>query len=178
MDYRDALERFLFRKAVEEGQTVVLIVDEAHKLNALSLEALRVLLNYETNEVKLLQLVLMGQLELLPTLTTLPNVMDRISLKRTLGPLTLSETREMIEFRLIEAGYRSGAPLFTEGAVEIVHAYSRGYPRRISMLCHRALRTMVMHRQSVVDRALVEGLVHEEVEAGWSPTRALQKSSY
>ena len=68
IDYRELLEQYLFHKSVADGQTVVLVIDEAHKLNALSLEALRILLNYETNEAKLLQLVLLGQLELLPVL--------------------------------------------------------------------------------------------------------------
>ena len=177
LDVREGLERFLFRKAVEEQQTVVLVIDEAHKLNALSLEALRVLLNYETNDMKLLQLVLMGQLELLPILTSMPNLMDRISLKCTLGPLSLEETREMIEFRLLEAGYRSRLQLFLDEAVEMIYEYSQGYPRRISMICHQALRSVVMQQRAVVDRPLVQELVRREVEAGWSPTRILQKNN-
>ena len=180
VDYRDALERFLFRKAVEERQTIVLVIDEAHKLNALSLEALRVLLNYETNEAKLLQLVLLGQVELLPILRNLPNVVDRISLKCTLSPLGLTETREMIEFRLQEAGYRSRAPLFLPEAVEGIHEYTEGYPRRISMLCHQALRHVVMHQGRCVDRALIEELIQREIASGWShPKRArtLQQSN-
>ena len=186
LDYREALEQYLFRRAVEEQQTVVLIIDEAHKLNALSLEALRVLLNYETNEVKLLQLVLMGQTELLPILKGMPNLMDRISLKCTLTPLSREEVQEMIEFRLVEAGYRERTPLFLNEAVDLIYRVSNGYPRRISMLCHQALRALVMHRRPAVDRRLVEELVQRDVEAGWSsttlpgwsPTRILQKSSY
>lgn len=181
VDYRDALERFLFRKAVEEHQTIVLVVDEAHKLNALSLEALRVLLNYETNDAKLLQLVLLGQIELLPILMNLPNVVDRISLKGTLAPLSLIETREMIEFRLQEAGYRSRAPLFLPEAIEEIYEYTDGYPRRIAMLCHQALRQVVMHQGRAVDQALVEELIQHEIASGWShPRRArrLQQSNY
>ena len=96
VDYREVLEQYLFRKSIADGQTVVLIIDEAHKLNALSLEALRILLNYETNEAKLLQLVLLGQLELLPVLRGMPNLADRISLKCQLKPLDVRETQEMI----------------------------------------------------------------------------------
>ncbi|MBI4313650.1 MAG: AAA family ATPase [Candidatus Omnitrophica bacterium] len=178
VDCRDALERYLYQKTITEKQTVVLIVDEAHKLNGLSLEALRVLLNYETNEVKLLQLVLMGQMELLPVLNGMANLMDRISLKCTLGPLNLAETREMIDFRLYEAGYRSRMPLFLDDAVAAVHGASQGYPRKIAMLCHKALRWQVMHQRPVIDHGLVEELVQQEIEQGWSPTKVLQKSSY
>ncbi|MBI3011178.1 MAG: AAA family ATPase [Candidatus Omnitrophica bacterium] len=177
VDYRDILERFLFRKGIEERQTVVLIVDEAHKLNALSLEALRVLLNYETNEVKLLQLVLLGQMELLSTLQGLPNLVDRISLKCTLEPLSLSETREMIQFRLQEAGYRSHAPLFSEEAIAEIYEYTDGYPRRIAMVCHTALRQLVMRHGRSVDRGMIEELIQREIETGWSPSRKPLKST-
>ena len=180
VDYRDALERFLFRKGVEERQTVVLVIDEAHKLNALSLEALRVLLNYETNEVKLLQLVLLGQMELLPIVMHIPNLVDRISLKCTLKPLNVLETREMIEFRLQEAGYRSRLPLFDAGAIDRIYEHTGGYPRRIAMVCHQALRAVVTHHGRTVDRACIEALIQHVIDAGWSPSRRpriLQPSS-
>ena len=59
-EYKEAIKNFLFQKGVEEGKTVVLLVDEAQKLNSTTLETLRTLLNYETNEYKLLQLVLLS----------------------------------------------------------------------------------------------------------------------
>ena len=177
VDYREVLERFLFQKGIQDQQTVVLIIDEAHKLNTLSLEALRILLNYETNEAKLLQLVLLGQLELLPLLTGMPNLMDRISFRRTLRPFDLAETRRMIQFRLQEAGYRSRLALFTEEAMETIYEHSEGYPRRIAMLCHKVLRVLVMQRGRAVDRALVEALIHEELEEGWFEPKRLQKSN-
>jgi len=175
VDYRDALERFLFRKALEEDHTIVLIIDEAHKLNALSLEALRILLNYETNQAKLLQVVLLGQMELLPVLMNLPNFVDRISLKCTLKPLTLVETHELIAFRLEEAGYRSHVPLFTPGAVEEIYDYTEGYPRRIAMLCHQALRHLVIRGGRSVNQDLVEELIQREIESGWSHPRRQRK---
>ena len=177
VDYRELLERYLFQRGITEQQTVVLIIDEAHKLNALSLEALRILLNYETNEVKLLQLVLLGQMELLPLITGLPNLMDRVSLKCRLDPLDLEETREMIHFRLREAGYQSRLPLFPDEAIDTIHEQSAGYPRRIAMLCHQALRALVMSRGRVIDDAIVEELIQQDVETGWLPPKRLQKSS-
>ncbi len=177
LDYREGLERFLFRKGIEERKTVVLIVDEAHKLNPVSLEALRVLLNYETNDAKLLQLVLMGQMELLPILTSMPNLMDRISQKCTLQPLTLEEAGEMIRFRLEEAGYRSTHPLFSDDAVLSIWEQAEGYPRRISMLCHQGLRHLVMAQESRVTRTIVGELVQRDIESGWSSSKRLQKSN-
>ena len=178
VDYREALERFLFRAGVEERQTVVLIIDEAHKLNEMSLEALRILLNYETNESKLLQLVLLGQMELLPVLRSLPNLLDRVSLKSILQPLSLEETTNMIQFRLREAGYRSFAPLFSDDAIEEIWRYSQGYPRRIAMLCHQSVRHLAMRMERIVDQELVAELIQHEIHIGWSHTKRLQKSSY
>ena len=178
VDYREALEQFLFRRGVEERQTVVLIIDEAHKLSPVTLEALRVLLNYETNDAKLLQLVLLGQMELLPILRSMPNLADRVSLKRVLQPLSLEETHQMIRFRLQEAGYRSPVPLFSEAAMEEIQRYTQGYPRQTAMLCHQALRHLVMRNGRMVDERLVGELIHHEIEIEWSHTRKLQKSSY
>lgn len=177
VDYRDALERFLFRRGVEERQTVVLLIDEAHKLSPMTLEALRVLLNYETNEAKLLQLVLLGQMELSPILRRMPNLADRISLKATLQPLNFEETQNMIEFRLREAGYPSTLPLFTDDAIQEIWEYTEGYPRRISMTCHQLLRGLAMHSGRSVEREQVEELIQREIETGWSPTKRLQKSN-
>ena len=177
VDCREALERFLFQKGIREQQTSILIVDEAHKLNALSLETLRILLNYETNETKLLQLVLLGQMELLPLLTGMPNLMDRISYRCTLKPFDLAQTRRMIQFRLQEAGYRSRLKLFTDEAIETICDSAEGYPRRIAMMCHKALRLLVMRQGHVVDEALIEEVVEEECEGGWPLPKRLLKSS-
>jgi general secretion pathway protein A len=171
------LERYLFHRGIQEKQIVVLIIDEAHKLNALSLEALRILLNYETNDAKLLQLVLLGQMELLPILTGMPNLMDRVSLKCMLEPLDVAEAREMVQFRLREAGYQSRLTLFTDDAIEAIHEAAEGYPRRIAMVCHKALRRLVMSKLRVVDAPLIDELLQEEADAGWSQPKRLQKSS-
>lgn len=178
VDYWEALERFLYQKGVVENQTVVLIIDEAHKLNPASLEALRVLLNYETNDSKLLQLILLGQTELYPLLQGMPNLNDRISMKYILQPLRLDETKQMIEFRLREAAYSSRTPLFLEDAIQEIFRYTQGYPRRIALICHRALRSIVMKNQKVVTREIILELIHREREVEWAPTTTLQKSVY
>ena len=178
-DLRERLERFLFQKGVVENKTVILIIDEAQKLNEVSLEALRVLLNYETNQFKLLQLVLLGQLELLSTLRGIPNFLDRISFKTLLNPLDYTEMKEMIYFRIGQAGYHSKMDLFLEDALKEIYHYSNGYPRKVTMLCHRALKEMLMRNKPVVDRNIIEELIQDEVHAGWQMTdRLLQKNSY
>jgi general secretion pathway protein A len=164
LDYKEAIKKYLFLKGAQENKTVVLLIDEAQKLNALSLEVLRILLNYETNEYKLLQVVLLGQLELLPRLREIKNLMDRISLKYIINPLDEDETKEMIEFRLQQAGYNGSISLFTDDAMSEIYHYTQGYPRRISMLCHNALKSLAMENKSIVDGQLIRDLISREIK--------------
>jgi type II secretory pathway predicted ATPase ExeA len=167
MDLKEAVEKFLYEKTVIGNKTVVLIVDEAQKLNEASMEMLRVILNYETNDTKLLQLVLFGQLELHSKIMKIPNFMDRISFKYTLNPLSLDEAREMILFRIRQANYCSNVRLFQDDAIEMIHKISQGYPRKITMLCHRSLKQLVMKKKWIVDEEVIEEIVSEELRAGW-----------
>jgi general secretion pathway protein A len=178
-DLRESLERFLFQKGVVEGKTVILIIDEAQKLDPMSMEVLRLLLNYETNQFKLLQLVLLGQIELLTSIRNIPNFMDRISFKTMLNPLDYEEMKEMIYFRIRQAGYQAKMDLFLEEAFKEIYQSTRGYPRQVTMLCHRALKEMLMKNKAVIDRELINGLLEEEAQYGWQRTnRLLQNSSY
>lgn len=167
LDLRESLERFLFQKGVTETKTVTLIIDEAQKLNDNSLEVLRILLNYETNDFKLLQLVLLGQLELHSKIMSIPNFFDRISFKYTLNPLDFNETKEMIEFRIRQAGYKANMCLFLDDAMKEIYQYARGYPRQITMLCHKALKSLILKNKFVVDVSIIQELIGEEVRLGW-----------
>lgn len=162
LDYKEAIERFLFKKCVEDEDIVVLIIDEAQKLSASSLEMLRTLLNFETNEYKLLQLVIIGQTELLPRLKRIRNFSDRISLKYMLNPFDIDETRSMIHFRLKQAGYDSEKALFTDGATDLIYQYTQGYPRRIANLCHMALEELVMQEKTIIEPDLITGLIERD----------------
>lgn len=166
LNLKESLERFLFQKGVEENKTIVLIIDEAQKLNEMTLECLRVLLNYETNEYKLLQLILLGQMELHSKIMNIPNFMDRISFKYTLNPLDEEETRQMIEFRIRQAGYKAKMHLFLDSAVNEIYKYTRGYPRRVNMLCHKALKRLIMKNKFVVEDNLIKEIISEEMQHG------------
>lgn len=161
LDYMKWIEKFLFEQCVTEKKTVVLLIDEAQKLSEDCLEALRSLLNYETNENKTLQLILMGQMELLPRIYQMKNFWDRISLKQELKPMDEEEVKKMVEFRLQRAGYQGRKPLFTDDALETIYNYTQGYPRKISMICHDALEFLVMHNRETVDAESLSMIVQD-----------------
>lgn len=158
----EVIERFLFEKGVKENQTVVLLIDEAQRLSPASLELLRTLLNYETNEYKLLQLILMAQMELLPRIRKMRNFWDRICLRYVLHPLDKSDTEAMITFRLRQAGYDSREELFTTKAVQEIYQYTQGYPRRIATICHDALEQLVLSGKEDVDEEVIRTLINQE----------------
>ena len=164
LDYKEAIERYLFKKGVEENKTIVLLVDEGQKLTLDHLEILRILLNYETNEYKLLQLVILAQVELLPKLRRVRNFMDRVSLKYMINPLDEKETMGMIDFRLKQAGYARDIPLFTEEAIKLIYGQSQGYPRKIAMLCHDALELIVMKEQNTVGEEIIQDLIKSDIK--------------
>ena len=162
LDCREAIQHHLFHSGVTEGKTTVLMIDEGQKLSLDMLENLRVLLNYETNEYKLLQVVIFAQMELLGRLRRVRNFIDRVALKYIINPLDEAETGEMIQVRLRSAGLPADRTLFSPAAVQAIYRFTLGYPRKISLLCHNALETLVMQEQTLVDAPLLEGLIRDE----------------
>ena len=162
IDHREAIEKYLFQKGVNEDKTIVLLIDEGQKLTRPFLEILRTLLNYETNEYKLLQLVILSQMELLPRVKRIHNFMDRVSLKYIINPLDEKETEEMINFRLKKAGYTQDNFLFSSEAVKKIFEFSSGYPRKIALICHNALERLAMNNKNLVNGEIVDRLIAEE----------------
>jgi general secretion pathway protein A len=136
----DILKDYLWQLAAVDGKTVVLIIDEAQTLRGPLLELLRALMNYETNDTKLLQLVLFAQDELRNTLNRprLSNFKSRIVMASTLEPLSLEELRAMFDFRWTVASGGQTHP-FTEDAVRAIFAHSKGMPREANILADNAL---------------------------------------
>ena len=138
-DYIDALNSFLL-KSHAAGQSSVLIIDEAQNLSADVLEQLRLLTNLETRERKLLQIVLIGQPELRDLLARpdMEQLAQRITARFHLDALTADESARYIEHRLAVAGLAGPLP-FDRSALKRIHRLTRGVPRRINLLCGRAL---------------------------------------
>jgi type II secretory pathway predicted ATPase ExeA len=164
---KEPLKQQLFRLGLVEKRLVVLIIDEGQKIAPDNLEILREMLNYETNTAKLLQIVLFGQRELEPGHDAMPNLADRINVRRRLKPLSARETVAMIEHRLaVAAGDAAPAVRFTPMAGLAGHLASGGSPRKTLRLCHLAmLETLVRGRARV---GLAEVL--HALRSGPSPT--------
>lgn len=162
IDHREAIEKYLFQKCAEERKTVVLIIDEGQKLTQPHLEILRTLLNYETNEYKMLQLVILAQMELLPRIKRVRNFFDRISLKYMLNPLDEGETGKLIEFRLRQAGYVGEKSLLSPEALRKVYEYTQGYPRKIAVVCHNAMEHLIMGDCEIVTGQLMDKIIEQE----------------
>ena len=153
---------------VDEGREVVLIIDEAQDLTNELLEQVRLLSNLETDDRKLLQIVLMGQPELRDRLNdpALRQLRQRITVRFHLSPLKRVEVGQYVEHRLAISG-GTGLPRFTLPALWRVYCYSQGIPRLVNAVCDKSLLAgFVQQRRSidyhVVGRAIreLEGTIH------------------
>jgi general secretion pathway protein A len=162
-----AIGEFLL-KQIEHGKETVLIIDEAQNLTEDLLEQVRLLSNIETDDRKLLQIVLMGQPELRERLNSprLKQLRQRITVRFHLAPLTRIEVAQYIMHRLQISGAK-GAPYFTLPAVWRVFNYSGGIPRLVNAVCDKALLASFVGRSdritfSMVGRAIreLEGNIH------------------
>lgn len=160
-DYIDPLNASLLA-AHASGRNTVLIIDEAQNLEADVLEQLRLLTNLETNERKLLQIILIGQPELRTMVArpSLEQLAQRVIARFHLDALTPQETQQYIAHRLAVAGLRGPMP-FSRRALRRVHVLSRGIPRRINLLCDRALLGAYAAGQHGVSKAIVERAARE-----------------
>lgn len=123
-----------------KGKSVVLIVDEAQTIPWESFEALRLFTNLETESRKLIQVVLFGQPELDEMLKSdrLRQLRQRITFSYQLRSLTKDEVRAYVQHRMAVAGYR-GAELFSNRALSVLFKQTKGVPRLINIVCHKAL---------------------------------------
>ena len=140
-----------------KGRKAVLIIDEAQNLSADVLEQMRLLTNLETNERKLLQILLVGQPELIEMLARpdLRQLAQRIVARYHLKPLNKIEVRAYVKFRLEMAGVQR--PLFSDAVLNKLYRLSGGVPRLINLLCDRALLgTFVQGKERVERSTLVQ----------------------
>jgi len=153
----ERLERLL-RERQAAGETTALVIDEAQSLSVELLEEVRLLANIETPSAKLLPLVLAGQPLLGARLEdpSLRQLKQRVTLRCELEPYDVAETGAYVASRIRTAG---GEPsrVFSREAVRLVHQYSGGIPRTISVICDNALISgMALGRQPVNQAVVME----------------------
>jgi general secretion pathway protein A len=140
--------------------SAVLIIDEAQNLPFRVLEQIRILSNLETDKDKLLQIVLVGQLDL-KTLLRSPEMRQldqRVSIRYELKPLTRSEVAAYIAHRLALAG--GSAVSFEERALQLIHKFAKGIPRLVNLICDRTLLTAYSARTNRISPGLVLSAVN------------------
>ena len=168
----DLLNSFLL-DAHGRGKTTVLIIDEAQNLSAEVLEQLRLLTNLETNNRKLLQIILIGQPELRVLLQRddLRQLAQRITARYHLGPLQRRDLVPYLAHRLAVAGVRR--PLFSRPAIRRLYRLSGGIPRLINTLCDRALLGAYARGRHMANAALVSAAARELIAPARRPRRWL-----
>src|SRR5574337_22297 len=160
-DCLDPLNEFLLQQHAA-GRNNVLIIDEAQNLAPDVLEQLRLLTNLETSERKLLQIILIGQPELRAMVARpeLEQLAQRVIARYHLGAMNEAETRAYVAHRLAVAGLAGPSP-FDRAALRRVHRLSRGVPRRINLLCDRALLGAYAQGQPRIGARIVERAARE-----------------
>jgi len=169
--YHALVDFFLAQYA--KGKRTVLIVDEAQNLGAERLEELRLFSNINNEKDQILQIVLVGQPELLATLQSpaLRQLVQRIAVHCQLDPLSPRETIDYIRFRLNVVG---GAPtLFSDEACAAVAYFSQGVPRLINLLCDQALVYAYSEEEKTVRPEIVAEVVRDRMQMGLSPFKPL-----
>lgn len=166
-ELKEWIKNTLFERAVTQERTEILVIDEGQKMPAFGLEILRELLNYEANNQKLLQIVILAQREFSEVLEAHPNFTDRINVLAELGPMSFSDTRGMIRFRLEQSRRMDRAPVrFTFLALLAVYRATGGYPRKIINLCHQVMLALIVQNRMKADRDLVRAAVRRDREPG------------
>ena len=166
----DELYEFLINAFVN-GENAVLIIDECQNLSPDVLEQIRMLSNLETEKEKLLQIVLVGQPELVKLLSApaMKQIDDRIVLRYHIWPLNLSDTKSYINHRLIISGSH-GDISFSPLALRFVYRYSQGVPRRINAVAERSLLIAYLRSTRRVTARIVAGAVRG-LEGNYTPRR-------
>jgi general secretion pathway protein A len=154
-----------------DGQRIVLVVDEAQNLGVAGLEELRVLSNMNGGKDMLLQTVLIGQPELRDTLRlqSLRQFAQRISIDHHIEALQRDETHGYIRHRLSVAG--GSADLFAAEAIDVIHECTGGVPRLVNIICDTALVYGFSDQRPIIECDLIEQVVRDRTSSGLLPLR-------
>lgn len=168
----DAINTFLL-DAHSQGQKTVLLIDEAQNLKPEVLEQVRLLTNLETNQQKLLQIIMIGQPELRDILSRpdMSQLSQRITARYHIGRLSQRDVAAYVDHRLATAG--ATHTLFPRSAMKKLYRMSKGVPRLINIICDRALLGTYVHGDYQVSKKILTRAAEEAL--GESPARRRRK---
>lgn len=172
------LRGFLIEQA-QQGKTTVLFIDEAQQLKGVMFEQIRQILNYESDDRKLLNVVLAGQIELRYKLADKSKraLVSRIAVSSTLDALTLEETAAMIDFRCHIA--QASNP-FTPESIEAIYTFSKGVPREVIKLCAMSVQYAALNDLDEIPVEIVElaaGDIVQPADADFDSNKAVIKQN-
>ena len=160
-EMRLILNQFLTRE-MNAGRPFILVIDEAQNLDEKVLESVRLLSNFETPWMKLMQIVLAGQPQLAERLAKpeMAQLRQRVSFSIRIEPLTREEVTAYVDHRLWVAGYKSST-LFSVGAQALLAEYSQGVPRNINNICFSAMSLAWAMKQKNIDREMMRDVLSD-----------------
>ncbi len=170
-------ERFLLDNQ-KRGRRILVLVDEAQNLPVKSLEELRMLSNFQANEVAPVQFCLLGQPQFQHVLASddLVQLRQRVIVSYHLGPLSPSETRTYIEHRLRLVDWKED-PKITDEAYARIHHYTEGVPRRINVLCDRIFLCGMLEELHEIGEQTVDAVAGEMLQEGGSAASRKEQDS-
>jgi general secretion pathway protein A len=159
---KEEIKTHLFSHGVNNQLNIVIIIDEGQKLSLDCLEVLRELLNFETNDKKLLQIIIFAQKEFESSLALVENFKDRINFYYHLKPLNFKESKGLIKYRLEKCfAHGKSRPLFTSFAYFLIYRATMGFPRKMINLCHQIVLSLIIQNRSTAGLFLVRSCVIE-----------------
>ena len=160
-DQLDALNGFLLEQ-YSKDKNCVIVIDDAQQLSLESLELVRQLSNLETNQNKLVQIILVAQTEILDTLNRndMRQLKSRIALNLKINALNIQELEQYIDFRLTKAGSNSRISL-EKNALKQLYKLTNGHPRRINLVMDRCLYAVAAYGNNKINKKLIDlSLIH------------------
>jgi type II secretory pathway predicted ATPase ExeA len=171
---KNAIKNYLYDAAVLDGLTLALLVDEAQNASDEIFEVLRLMLNYDVPQRKLLNVILFGQSELRTRIDARGNLADRVDEWFALAPFDANEARALLAFRITRAGGSDASAAFDADALDAIVAAAGGTPRRLLMLAHATLREAAAYgraRGTRIDAEAAARARHLTVPSSAAPRR-------
>jgi len=157
---KESIKEHLFTFGVDKNINIVIIIDEGQKLSLPCIEVLRELLNFETNDQKLLQIIILAQKEFNQSLEQIVNFQDRINFYYQLNPLNFKESKNLINYRLEKCFIKGKtSTLFTPSGYFLIYLATKGFPRKIVTLCHQIMLSLIIKNKTKADFFFVRSCI-------------------